>query len=124
VTPTLASALAAMAPGYSDVQHRKVAKAMEKDMQAKHTPGWGFSVSEVQEDDEGSCRVILNTDVHYNQSNASRVGDLAEAAPDLLAALENIIGLVDKMDAWNDTRDEIQHAARAAIAKAKGVRNG
>jgi hypothetical protein len=99
---------------------------MTKDMQAKHTAGWGFSVSEVQEDDEGSCRVILNTDVHYNQSNASRVGDLAEAAPDLLAALQAVLqhcvtpkGLPDLGKGRTTEQQEAMCAARAAIAKAR-----
>jgi hypothetical protein len=101
---------------------------MTKDMQAKHTEG-PWTTDLVISSQAG--RVAIEPDIaivyvqpsRYDGSESKRRlanARLIAAAPDLLAALENIIGLVDKMDAWNDTRDEIQHAARAAIAKARG----
>ncbi len=137
MTPTLASALAAMAPGYSDVQHRKVAKAMEKDMQAKHTEGpWDVKVFRGREetslfvegriaDDRGlCCQVQLVGDRPNDEDMAN--ARLIAASPCLLAALEALVkdatecevdGEPSQVDGiqWDDVL-----AARAAIAKARG----
>ena len=126
MTPTLASALAAMAPGYSADTHRKVAKAMEKDMQAKHTEGPLTTAHNFAPDywevrtDEAQPTILAR--------NIAREADarLYASAPDLLAALDELLSLVEiNHKAWEmQTDGPSLQRARAAIAKAKGVRNG
>lgn len=115
-----AQALQSAFPQYQMVAHKKASERMEQDMKKV----W-FSTAEVCEDDEGDCKIVLNTNIPYSQEQASRIGDLAEAAPDLLAALEAICkhatqcemhgepSTVDGID-WDDILK-----ARAAIAKAR-----
>jgi len=95
----LTHALQCLAPAYGDEAHRKVGERMVEDMNT--SPNTGPLASEYVEE--------LDIEVmRLRRENA-----------DLLAALERIDDLVNKFDAWNDTRDEIQTAARAAIAKAR-----
>jgi hypothetical protein len=146
VTPTLASALAAMAPGYSAEQHRKVAKAMTKDMQAKHTEG-PWTTDLVISSQAG--RVAIEPDIaivyvqpsRYDGSESKRRlanARLIASAPDLLAALEALVDDADTCEVLasnlnyhadkdckplnerflNNVRATIK-TARAAIAKAR-----
>jgi hypothetical protein len=125
-----------MAPGYSAEQHRKVAKAMTKDMQAKHTEG-PWTTDLVISSQAG--RVAIEPDIaivyvqpsRYDGSESKRRlanARLIACAPDLLAALEEMLkayeavlpGIkfisVPNYQLINDA----PCAARAAIAKARG----
>lgn len=109
---TLALALQSAFPAYGEAAHTKVAERMVKNMER------AFRV-EVGKDDEGCAVLRVNTNIPYKDTERweALIGAIG-AHEDLLEALERIDQLVDKMNAWNDTRDEIQTAARAAIAKA------
>ena len=128
MTPTLAQALSLIAPQYNAAQHKRAAERMVQDMEkTAHTPV-KISVTRIEEDDIGDVRLVVNTNIYASNTDAAeKLATTLEAAPDLLAALEAALPtLQSHMERYPNDKDErrIYDAARAAIAKAKGVKNG
>jgi hypothetical protein len=150
VTPTLASALAAMAPGYSAREHNRAAERMVTDME-KLKLSWTYK------NGPSPCDVSLvvrgpkqasHPGIDYPQNYViipesslesgnewtiyaicqnPRAAALFASAPDLLAACEEVVRHYEEMSGNPNfpVADKfwIKGAimARAAIAKAKGV---
>lgn len=104
------------------VAHKKASERMEQDMKKV----W-FSTAEVCEDDEGDCKIVLNTNIPYSQEQASRIGDLAEAAPELLKALEACVSWsrgAPETDDFGKISWDVLKTAEQAIAKVYGTTKG
>jgi hypothetical protein len=96
----------------------------------KHTPGpWFFVNGEIHDRepkfDESGARVgdTLNSiaEVHLVPTGCKYAnGDLMAAAPDLLAALEEIAYIFCNSDTTNKYAEEMADIAAKAIAKAEG----
>lgn len=93
-------------------------------MQTKHTPGpWNWAKSDI----DGKYSIYGNGPLAYCGDTGAVDGDgeanarLIAAAPDLLAALEALVGEADlgEVDLDDDDRAKLEQA-RTAIAKATG----
>lgn len=92
---------------------------------AKHTPGPWRANGDAVFSPDGGCIVICGTDLLTPATNAANAC-LTAAAPDMLAALQYIMG---KLGSYHDADDDdaemhiiadIEETLEAAIAKAKG----
>lgn len=108
---------------------------MASDRKPTWTPGPWTAIPEVMHPTAGrvagrSPRVIASNvpiakveRIGYTKGRnpeAEANAHLIASAPSLYEALEECIRLVGKMDAWTDTRDEIENIARAALRLARG----
>lgn len=98
--------------------------------QAKHTPGPWF-VGKIPGKSgktihcgalpNGGLNVIARTARHLVQRNAKANARLIAAAPDLLEALEELLGIAFHPNVSGNVYVSSEDRARAAIAKAKGA---
>ena len=93
---------------------------------SKHSSGtWRACKHGDYGDYDGECRVIVADDLRivvvlgYDNEETDANTNLIAAAPDLLEALEAILGKMYKQN-WNDGYPELCDQAEAAIDKARG----
>jgi len=95
----------------------------------KHTMGpWEACAPGDYADFDGKCSVILGDDMRIAIVQGVSDEDLANArlvasAPDLLAALESVVDLLDSPVNYCETRKIFEHA-REVIEKATGGKHG
>lgn len=91
-------------------------------MKAKHTPGpWVISDTVTEHSERDGLHYSVGNDAaqwaHVASVHSEPDARLIAAAPDMLLALQTIVGLIE----IGETSQNIENVARAAIARAKEV---
>ena len=122
----LEEVLPALGKGYGPNEHRKAAAKMSENMDK---PGFTFDVSDVEIDDEGTTRFTVNSDLPFMSGSLresglrrAHAGALLEAAPDLYAALSDIVEQFEAsiVPVGPDLADSIRVFGKKALSRAKG----